>query len=68
MLWGAPERARLTRSLQEDPRERDELVQKAILRFENLSKSLYERAGSLTIGPGGAGPEVKVKIPSGQSQ
>ena len=62
------ERARLTRSLQEDRRERDEIVQKAILRFEDLSKSLYERAGSLTVGPGSGGPEFKVKIPSGQSK
>ena len=62
------ERARLSRSLQEDRRERDEIVQKAILRFEDLSKSLYERAGSLTVGPGASGPEFKVKIPSGQSE
>ena len=62
------ERARLSRSLQEDRRERDDIVQKAILRFEDLSKSLYERAGSLTVGPGASGPEFKVKIPSGQSE
>ena len=62
------ERARLKRELQEDIRERDERVQEAILRFEELSQSLYEHPGSLTIGAGDTGPKFDVKIPSGLSR
>ncbi len=61
------ERARLTKSLQDDIRERDAFLQEAILRFEALSESLYERAGSLTIDWSEKGPKFEVRIPSGQS-
>lgn len=62
------EKARLKRSLQDDISERDEILRDVILRFEDLSRSLYERAGSLTIGAGNAGPEFDVRIPAGRSR
>ena len=62
------ERARLTKALQDDIRERDDRVKEAILRFEELSQSLYERAGSLTIGAEDGGPKFEVTIPSGLSK
>lgn len=62
------EKARLKRSLQDDIRERDEIVRDVILQFEELSRSLYDRAGSLTIGAGNSGPEFEVQIPAGRSR
>ena len=62
------ERARIATALAADIRERKTLLQKAILRFEELSESLYQRAGSLTIDWSENGPEFEVRIPSGQSR
>lgn len=62
------ERTRLVTALRTDIRERDELVRSAILRFEELSKSLYERAGSLTIADTPNGPNLEVHIDAERSR
>ena len=62
------ERVRATKSLQSDIRERNVIVQDVILLFEELSQSLYERAGSLTIAASENGPKFEVRIPSGRSR
>ena len=62
------ERARIATALAADIRERRTLLQTAILRFEELSESLYQRAGSLTIDWSENGPRFEVQIPSGQSK
>lgn len=62
------ERARATRALRDDIRERDAILQKAILRFEELSQSLYEHSGRLVIDGSENGPKFDVQIPSGQSR
>ena len=62
------ERGRLTKALQDDIHERAERVRDAILRFEGLSGSLYERAGNLIIDARDSGPRFEVQIPSGQSR
>lgn len=62
------ERARLVTALRADIRERDEIVRSAILRFEELSQSLYERAGILTIDPTQNGPNLNVHIDAERSR
>lgn len=62
------ERARLQKASFDDIRERGEQVQEVIRRFEDLSRSLYERAGVLDIAPGESGPRFEVQIPSGRSR
>ena len=62
------ERNRLTAQLQDDIRERDDIVREAILRFEELSQSLYERAGSLTISGTPNGPSFEVHIEGERSR
>ena len=62
------ERASATKSLQDDVRERQAVVRDVVLRFEALSRSLYERAGSLTIAASDNGPKFEVRIPAGQSR
>ena len=62
------ERTHLVSALRADIRERDELVRNAILRFEDLSQSLYERAGSLTIADTKNGPRFEVHIDAERSR
>ena len=62
------ERTRLVTALRADIRERDDLVRSAILRFEELSQSLYERAGSLTIADTQNGPNLEVHIDAERSR
>ena len=62
------ERARLVQVLRDDIRERGEIVREAILRFESLSESLYERAGSLTIADTPTGPKFEVHIDAERSK
>ena len=62
------ERTRLVTALRADIHEREEVVRKAILRFEELSQSLYERAGSLTIADTQNGPSFEVHIDSERSR
>jgi len=62
------ERARLHKALQEDQHERRELIDEAVLIFEDLSNALYERAGILTISATHNGPSVEVRIDSQRSK
>ena len=62
------ERARLVKALQDDIHERDDIVRDAILSFEELSRSLYERAGSLTIADTPGGPKFEVHISGERSK
>ena len=62
------ERAKLVKALRDDIHEREDAVRDAILSFEGLSESLYERAGSLTIDDTPRGPEFAVHIDSERSR
>lgn len=62
------ERAKLHKRLQDDYHEERELIEEAILTFEELSSALYEKAGSLTITPTTNGPQFEVKIESSRSK
>ena len=62
------ERARLVKALQDDIHERGDIVREAILSFEELSRSLYERAGSLTIADTPGGPQFEVHISGERSK
>ena len=62
------ERSRLVEQLRADHRERDQIVREAILCFEDLSHSLYERAGSLTISATPNGPSFGVHIEGERSR
>ena len=64
----AMERTRLVTALRDDIHERDDIVREAILRFEELSSSLYERAGSLTIADTQGGPKYEVHIAGERSK
>ena len=54
------ERTRLVKALRDDIHEREGIVREVILSFEELSQSLYERAGSLTISDTPNGPQFDV--------
>lgn len=60
--------AQLTKALRNDLHERDAIFREAILAFEALSESLYERAGSLTIAETGSGPQFDVHIDGQRSK
>lgn len=62
------ERANLTKALRDDIHERAEIIREAILAFESLSESLYEKAGSLTISETGSGPQFEVHIDGQRSK
>ncbi len=62
------ERARLTQALRDDIYGRDDIVREIILTFEELSRSLYERAGSLTISATPNGPMFEVHIAADRSK
>jgi len=62
------ERANLTKALRDDLHERREILREAILTFEALSESLYEKAGSLTIADTGSGPQFDVHIDGQRSK
>ena len=62
------DRMRLVAALRADIREREELVREPIRRFEELSRSLYERAGSLTIADTPNGPTFEVHIDAERSR
>ena len=62
------ERNRLEQALRDDIHERDDLLNEAIVGFEELSKSLYEQAGSLTIGAGPTGPSFEIRIDGHRSK
>ena len=62
------ERHRLTQLLRDDIAEREEAVREAILSFEELSESLYERAGSLSISDTLNGPALEFHIDAERSK
>ena len=62
------ERTRLVKALRDDIHERDDIVREVILSFEALSRSLYERAGSLTISETPNGPRFEVHIAAERSK
>ncbi|MDP9562955.1 UNVERIFIED_ORG: uncharacterized protein YydD (DUF2326 family) [Rhizobium nepotum] len=62
------ERANLTKALRDDIHERADIIREAILSFESLSESLYEKAGSLTISETGSGPQFEIHIDGQRSK
>jgi uncharacterized protein YydD (DUF2326 family) len=64
----ALERTRLLTRLQEDYREQEDVLRQAIIVFEEISRALYEDAGSLTITPTQNGPEVEIQIHGAKSK
>lgn len=62
------ERARIARALRDDVHEREDIVNEAIVTFEELSEALYETAGSLTIDATANGPSFEVKIEGQRSK
>ncbi|MCL2715982.1 MAG: DUF2326 domain-containing protein [Alphaproteobacteria bacterium] len=62
------ERASLTKLLQQDIHERSAIIREAVLVFESLSESLYEKAGSLTISETSSGPQFDVQIDGQRSK
>ena len=62
------ERTRLVQALRDDIHERGDIVRDAILGFEELSRSLYENAGSLTIADTPNGPKFEVHIAGERSK
>lgn len=59
---------RLEGELQLDLKEREEIVAKAILYFGQISKELYEHAGSFVIEPTPNGLEFTTDIPNARSK
>jgi uncharacterized protein YydD (DUF2326 family) len=62
------ERARIAKALRDDIHEREDIVNEAIVTFEELSEALYETAGSLTIDATANGPSMEVKIEGQRSK
>ena len=62
------ERARLQQALQADLHERNDITNDAIVIFEELSNSLYEQAGHLTVAATPNGPAFKVAIDAQRSK
>ena len=62
------EKTKLIKMLRDDIHEREDIVRDAILSFEALSESLYERAGSLTIDDTPNGPVFDVHIDAERSR
>ncbi len=62
------ERARLQQALQADLHERNDITNDAIVIFEELSTSLYEQAGHLTVAATSNGPTFKVAIDAQRSK
>lgn len=62
------ERTRLVKALRDDIHEREGIVREVILSFEELSQSLYERAGSLTISDTPNGLQFDVHIAAERSK
>jgi uncharacterized protein YydD (DUF2326 family) len=66
----AMERTRLLTRLQDDYREQEETLQKAIVAFQSISGALYEQGegGSLTIQPSQNGPRFDISIHAAKSK
>lgn len=61
------ERSQLLLRLQQDYKEQSELLTEVIVTFEEISASLYENSGSLTIAPSRNGPKFDIHIQGGNS-
>ena len=61
-------RTQLLKALQDDIRERDQIVGEAISKFADLSEALYERAGSLTVSATKSGPKFEAHIAAERSK
>lgn len=64
----ALDRTRLVKALQDDIRERDDILREVIVSFEALSRSLYELAGSLVISDTPNGPRFEAHIEAERSK
>ena len=64
----AMERAGLVQAMHNDIHEREQLIRDAIIKFETLSSSLYERAGSLRVFGANSGPEFEANIEGERSK
>ncbi|AKQ70213.1 hypothetical protein A176_007125 [Myxococcus hansupus] len=64
----ALERTRLLTRLGEDYREQENVLGRAIVAFEEISRSLYEDAGSLTIKATPNGPSFEIQIHGARSK
>jgi len=62
------ERQQLLRRLRQDYQEREEVLRKAILAFEEVSEALYEVAGNLVVNPTLNGPQFEVTIQGKRSR
>ncbi|MCG2736733.1 MAG: DUF2326 domain-containing protein [Thermoplasmatales archaeon] len=62
------ERGRLLIRLRQNYQEQRHVVERAILSFEEMSKSLYEEAGQLTISATTNGPEFEIGIQGDKSK
>lgn len=61
-------REQLIQSIRSDHHERQQILDEAILLFEELSNALYEKAGSLTVDVADNGPSFRVDIDSSRSK
>ena len=64
----AMERAALIQVMQSDIHERAQVIREVILKFETLSSSLYERAGSLRVSGSSSGPQFEASIEGDRSK
>lgn len=62
------ERSKLLVRLRQDYQEQEIALQRAILAFEEISNSLYEEAGSLTINESSNGPKFDIRIQGERSK
>lgn len=62
------ERKQLHKRLIDDHKEQEEILEEAIITFEDLSSELSEREGSLTIDPTEKGPVFDVRVEARRSR
>lgn len=62
------ERSQLLLRLQQDHREQEDSLEHAIVTFQEISGSLYEEAGALTVSESANGPKYEVQIHGSRSK
>ncbi|MCY3540419.1 MAG: DUF2326 domain-containing protein [Gammaproteobacteria bacterium] len=62
------ERAKLEQEVHIDIQERDVLINDLIVKFEELSSSLYEHSGSITVSASKSGPKITTVIDGERSK
>ncbi|MCG3204916.1 MAG: hypothetical protein KCHDKBKB_01633 [Elusimicrobia bacterium] len=62
------ERGKLLAQLQQEFREQEHVLRRAIVGFEEISTQLYEQAGSFTLSETLNGPEFGITIPGARSK